>query len=180
MTPAQLGGFFEAAALFYHARPWRNIPGDRVIRVNCDRFGSGPWYAVVMGQSGIEQGVALYEDLELLSKQLRGELSDDEARRSMSATSVTYGEPFEVVSEDLDAAEKFGWPIAGPEAYPCVLHVNPGMALAHTAEMGVGAFGGMPRAIPEFLERRHDSAAIPVAASGTSAAFQLELLEDCG
>ena len=50
----------------------------------------------------------LYEDLELLRKQLQGDLSDDEARRRMSATSVTYGEPFEVDPEDLDVAEKFG------------------------------------------------------------------------
>jgi hypothetical protein len=180
VTPTQLSGFFEAAAYFYRARPWREIPGDCVVRVACERFDSGPWYAVVMGQSGIEQGLALYEDPQLLRTLLSGELSDEENGRRTSAISVTYGEAFELAPLDVDAAEKDGWPVAGPEAYPCVLRVNPGMALRTPLKWELELLEGALRTIPEFLRRHQTKAAIPVTVGGDSVTFQLERLKDGG
>ena len=49
--------------------------------VKCKSFQSGPWYALVMGQSGVTVGVALYEDLDVLEQTLAGELSDEENGR---------------------------------------------------------------------------------------------------
>ena len=178
VTLAQLGGFFEAAALFFRARPWRQIPGDTVIRVACERFDSGPWHAVVMGQSGIEQGLALYEDLELLRTLLSGELSDEESGRRTSAISVTYGEAIDIAPEDVDAAEEQGWPVAGPEGYPCVLRVNPGMALRTPLKWELELLEGCLRAIPDFLHRHVSKAEIPVTISGDPSMLQLERLVD--
>jgi tetratricopeptide (TPR) repeat protein len=178
VTPAQLGGFFEAAALFFRARPWREIPGDSVIRVACERFDSGPWYAVVMGQSGIEQGLALYEDAQLLRTLLRGELSDEDSRRRTSAISVTYGEAFDISPEDLDAAEEHGWSVAGPEAYPCVWRVNPGMALRTPLKWELELLEGCLRAIPDFLRQQVRKAEIPVTISSDPSTIQLERLEN--
>jgi tetratricopeptide (TPR) repeat protein len=178
VTPAQLGGFFEAAALFFRARPWRQIPGDCVFRVACERFESGPWYAVVMGQSGIEQGLALYEDFKLLRRQMSGDLSDEETARRMSAISVTYGEAFELAAEDVDAIEKHGWPVDGLEAYPCVLRVQPGMALRTPLNWELELLEGCLRAIPVFLGQREGRRELPVTVSGETAMFQLERVED--
>ena len=178
VTMAQVGSFFEAAAHFYRARPWRDIPGDGVIRVACERFDSGPWYAVVMGQSGIEQGLALYEDAQLLRTLLTGQLSDDESGRRTSAISVTYGEAFEIAPEDLDAVEELGWPTAGPEAYPCVLRVNPGMALRTPLKWELELLEGCLRATPAFLKKRVSKAELAVNVSGETWKLQLERLED--
>jgi hypothetical protein len=177
VTLAQVGGLFEAAAEFYRARLWRQIAGDSVIRVACERFDSGPWYAVIMGQSGIEQGLALYEDADLLRTLLRGELSDEESRRRTSAISVTYGEAFEVAPEDLDAAEEHGWPVDGPEAYPCVLRVNPGMALRTPLKWELELLEGCLRAIPDFLRRKVKRADLAVTISGGLFTLQLEQLD---
>ncbi len=177
---AQVGGLFEAAAVFYRARPWRQIPGDNVIRVACERFSSGPWYTVVMGQSGLEQGLSLYEDAQLLRVLLSGRLSDEESRRRTSALSVTYGEAFDIAAEDADAAEEHGWPIAGPEAYPCVLRVNPGMAVRTPLKWEFELLEGCLRAIPDFSGRHLSKAEIQVTVSGDSTMFQLEQLEDFG
>jgi len=177
---AQVGSFFEAAAHFYRTRPWRQIPGDSVIRVACERFDSGPWYAVVMGQSGIEQGLALYEDPHLLRVLLTGQLSDEESGRRTSAISVTFGEAFEMAPEDLDAIDEHGWPVAGPEAYPCVLRVNPGMALRTPLKWELELLEGCLRSIPDFLGQHVSKAEVPVTVSGDTLTLQLERLEDEG
>ena len=66
VTPEIVGSLFRAAADFYRKAPWR-ILGDRyAIRVECPRFDSGPWSAVVMGQAGLTLGLALYERLDHL------------------------------------------------------------------------------------------------------------------
>ena len=128
MQPSQVGSFYAAAAEFYRQRPWQQVPGDSVIRIECGKFRSGPFYAVVMGQSGIQQGLAIYEDLAALQAMIAGEGSEAEHARGMSVLSLMYGEAFEMPARDLDAAEQFGWPVAGPEAYPLILRVNPGLA----------------------------------------------------
>jgi hypothetical protein len=178
VSPEQLGSFFDAAAHFFRARPWRQIPADCVIRVACQRFDSGPWYAVVMGQSGIEQGLALYEDQRLLEELLHGELSDEESRLRTSALSVTYGEAFDIAPDDVDAIEKHGWPVAGAVAYPCVLRVKPGMALTTPLKWELELLEGCLQAIPIFLGRRAASGDISVAIAGSTTSFQLQRLDD--
>lgn len=178
VTIAQIGSFFEAAADFYRTRPWRKIPGDSVIRVSCDRFESGPWYAVVMGQSGMEQGLALYEDLQLLRTLMTGQLSDEESGRRTSAISVTYGEAFDVAPEDLDEARKHGWPVAGPEAYPCVLRVNPGMAVRTPLKWELELLEGCLRTIPDFLGKRVDKMEVATSVSENILTLRLERLEE--
>jgi tetratricopeptide (TPR) repeat protein len=180
VTPAQVGGLFEAAAEFYRSRPWRQIPGDTVIRVDCEKFTSGPWYAVVMGQSGIELGVALYEDVELLRTIIYGELPEKECGRRQSAISLTFGEAFEIPPEDLDAAERYGWPIAGPEAYPAVMRVNPGMALRTPLKWELELLEGCLRAMVPFVSDRSTKAHVPVPLSGETATFQLQRLDEIG
>lgn len=116
-----------------------------MIRIACERFDSGPWYAVVMGQSGIEQGVALYEDLLLLHQLLAGQLSDEEYGRRTSALSVTFGEAFEIAPEDFDLAEEHRWSVAGPEAYQDFVDVG---------AMVVGVSSDSADSHQAFAERR--------------------------
>ena len=59
VTPEQTGGCYEAAALFFRQSPWKKVGYESAIMVECDRFQSGPWYAVLMGQSGLTTGLAL-------------------------------------------------------------------------------------------------------------------------
>jgi hypothetical protein len=168
-------GLFVAAADYYAKQPWRRVPGDAAIRVRCDRFESGTWYAVVMGQSGMTLGLAMYEDLEVLRAVFR---QDDDSNRRNSALTLMYGEAFEIPVRDLDAAEQHGWPIAGPEAHPLALRVNPGMAirppLAWEIELLEAALG----AIPQFIVRDDPTPAkmnVPVSSGEMS--LELSWLE---
>ena len=151
MTERQVAGFFAAAAEFYGKRPWRDVPSDMTIVVRCDKLQTNTWYAVVMGQSGMTLGLALYEDWEVLNAILRG---DHDAERRHSGMSITYGEAFEIAIRDLDAAEKHGWPVAGPEAYPSIFRVNPGMAVRPPLAWELELTEACLRAIPGFLKRQ--------------------------
>jgi hypothetical protein len=173
MEPAQVGGFYAAAAEFYRRRPWQQVPGDTPIKVECDKFQSGPWYAVVMGQSGVQQGVAIYEDLVALHGMISGGRSEEENSRGMSALSLMFSEAFEIAVRDLDAAERHGWPVAGPEAYPLVLRVNPGLAMRPPLVWELELLEGCLRAIPEFLAKKNAALVKTVAAGSAKLTMRL-------
>jgi hypothetical protein len=73
VTPAQVARFYEAAAFFFQEAPWKQVGYEAAIKVECAKYQSGPWYAVLMGQSGLTTGLALYEDLEALRRLWAGE-----------------------------------------------------------------------------------------------------------
>lgn len=168
--------FYEAAAEFYRRSPWRMIPGDMPIQIRCDKFQSGPWYAVVMGQSGLTLGVALYEDREVLGALLSGSVSEEESFRKTSALSVTFNEAFELPIADLEAVERNEWEIAGPEAYPCAIRVNPGQSLRPPLVWEVELLEATLRAVPEFLTRKQPrlTLTVPVAAGDMTVELSME------
>ena len=153
LLPAQTESFYTAAARFYRQRPWQKVLGDTIIKIECDKFHSGPWYAVVMGQSGVQQGLAIYEDLPALQRMMAGGATEEETSREMSALSMMYSEAFEIPVRDLDAQERHGWPVAGPEAYPLVLRVNPGLAMRPPLAWELELLEGCLRSIPDFLKQ---------------------------
>ena len=56
MTPELVGGFYEAAAAFFQQSPWKKVGYEAAIKIECDKYQSGPWYGVLMGQSGLTMG----------------------------------------------------------------------------------------------------------------------------
>jgi tetratricopeptide (TPR) repeat protein len=163
VQPEQIGAFYAAAAEYYRRKPWRTVPGDTIIKAECDRFTSGPWYAVVMGQSGVQQGLAIYEDLAALRKQMTGRFSDEEGAREMSAISLMFSEAFDIACRDYDAAKKHGWPVAGPEAHPLVLRVNPGCAIRPPLAWEIELLEACLKSIPDFLIEKTDVASKTVS-----------------
>jgi hypothetical protein len=178
MKPVQVGSFYVAAAEFYRRKPWQRVPGDTVIKVECDKFQSGPWYAVVMGQSGVQQGLAIYEDLAALQGVIASGGSEEENSRSMSALSMMFSEPFEISTRDLDAAEKHGWTVAGPEAYPMVIHINPGPSVRSPLAWELELLEGCLRTIPEFLAEKNTSESKAVAVASGALALRLSWVSD--
>lgn len=172
-----VGSLYAAAADFYRNRPWRKVPGDTVIQIACDNFDSNRWYAVVMGQSGLQLGLALYDDLEVISSIMTGRFSQQETARRTSAISLTFGEAFEIAPRDLDAAEELGWPIAGSEAYPSAMRVSPGMAMRTPLKWELELLEGCLRAIPEFLGQSANSLQTTVPSASGTLTLQLSWMD---
>src|SRR5262249_21742745 len=107
-------------------------------------------FCVVMGQSSITFGIALYENLHDLERILRPDVPDVECGR-VSSLSLMYGEQHEMAVRDLDAARERGWPIAGPSAYPFTVRVYPGGALRSPLVWELQLVAACLRAVPDFL-----------------------------
>ncbi|QDV37700.1 DUF6930 domain-containing protein [Tautonia plasticadhaerens] len=144
-------GFYEAAAEFYRQAPWKRLGYEEAIRVECDRYESGPWYAVVMGQSGLTLGVALYEDLGLLRRMWSGELSEEENARLTVALTVTFDPESQMPTADLLAAREHGWAVAGPEAYPSAFRKEKGLSMRPPLAWELELLEGCLRALPRFI-----------------------------
>jgi hypothetical protein len=157
--------FYHAAAGFYRAAPWRLVPGDTTLKVECPKFQTSTWYAVVMGQSGLVLGLALYDDLAMLQRLFQSSGDDEEMSRSATGLSVMYGEAFEIPIADLDAAERHGWEIVGPEAYPNPIYVNPGRSMRPPLAWELELLEGCLKAIPEFLTRGDENLTLDVPTS---------------
>jgi hypothetical protein len=149
----QVGSFYDAAAQFYRNAPWRKLPGDFVIKAVCKKYQSDTWYAIVMGQSGMVLGLAMYQDLDMLRALFSGE-NEDEVAHSSSGLSIMFGEAFEIPTADLDASERYHWPVASVEAYPNPVYVNPGRSMRPPLSWELELLEAALRAIPRFLENR--------------------------
>lgn len=119
--------FFATADRFFKHAPWERVRGDAIMRLHCESFSRTPWFGVVMGQSGIVTGLALYEELESLRALVRGLMPDVEAGSSLATLSLMFSCEHEIPIPDLDAAEANRWPISGPAAYPLPMRMIGGV-----------------------------------------------------
>ena len=129
VSGAQAGAFYEAAAGFFRQAPWRMIGYESPIKIECAKFQSGPWYAVLMGQSGLTLGLALYDDLNALQRMWSEKPGDEDSGRESVATTVTFDDEWDIPVADLEAAKKYGWQVARSDAYPQVFHKDPGLSM---------------------------------------------------
>jgi tetratricopeptide (TPR) repeat protein len=153
MTPDRVRGFYDAAAGFFRQAPWKRVGYEAAIRIECDHSTGGPWFAVLMGQSGLTIGLALYEDLNVLRRMWAGAEDKKNARETV-ATSVMFNEAWDISPIDLDAATTHGWPVARPDAYPEVIRKERGMSMRLPLPLELELLEGCLRAVPEFVLRR--------------------------
>ncbi len=154
VTEERVERFYEVAAAFYRRAPWRALGYEAIIQVECDRYDSGPWYAVIMGQSGLTLGLALYEDLALLRRMYAGKLSDEEGARRTVALTVTFDDEASLAETDLEAIEAHGWPIASPEGYPSFFRKERGLSMRPPLVWEIDLMVACLAAIPDFIARR--------------------------
>jgi tetratricopeptide (TPR) repeat protein len=161
VTPEQVGSFYESAAAFYQQAPWRRLGYENAVRIECDQIPGGPWYAVLMGQSGLTMGVALYDDLTLLERLWAGDLADEENAKLTVATSLTFGDSSEVALADVEAARRYGWKVARPDAYPSIFRKERGMSMRPPNARELELMEACLRALPDFVQRRRQDDTTP-------------------
>jgi hypothetical protein len=153
VTPELVRGFYDAAAHYYMQAPWKAVRFEVPLRIECKKFESGPWYAIVMGQSKLAYGLALYEDLDVLRKILRTQFSDQETARESVALVVIYGEESDIPIADLEAGRREGWPISAANAYPVAHRKERGMVMRQPLAWELELLEACLRAVPEFVTR---------------------------
>lgn len=155
VTPGIVGSLFQAAADFYRAAPWRFL-GDRyAIQVECPRFDSGPWAAVVMGQAGLTLGLALHDRIDQLRELWATRDSDRERELAtrMTSLALTFDRECDVSPKDTEAAARHGWEVVDSEVFPAPCRKEPGARLRPPLSWELVLLEGCLRAIPAFLSR---------------------------
>src|SRR5262249_54878597 len=67
---------------------------------------------------------------------------------------VTFGEEWQVPVADFEAARRYGWEVARPDAYPEVFHKERGLSVRPPLAWELELLEGCLRAVPAFVERR--------------------------
>jgi tetratricopeptide (TPR) repeat protein len=175
VKPEHAAGLYEAAASFFQQAPWKKVGYESAIKIECDKFHSGPWYGVLMGQSGLTSGIALYEDMETLRFLWQGGPDEENARESV-ATAVTFGEEWTIPVADLDASRRHGWKVARPDAYPEVLHKERGLSGRPPLAWELELMEGSLRVVPDFVSCRPQDDTTPESFTVSTAWGTLHLV----
>jgi tetratricopeptide (TPR) repeat protein len=160
MTPERVRSFYEAAALFFRRAPWRKMGYESAIKVECPGFPNRPWFAVVMGQSGLTTGLVLYDNYGTLA-QMWGEGATGQRMVPSTALSVMYGEEWCCSLADLDAGKRNGWEVARSDAYPFAIRKEPDDSLSRPTVHELELLDACLRAIPDFVDRRKQNDPTP-------------------
>jgi len=117
ISDALLEHFYQLAAEYYHAMPWRWLTDLHPLEIRYPAT-AGPRYAVVMGSSGQVFGLSVYDSLAHLRTIYREDLTPTEVLNLTSSLTLYFEEAPSMSFDDLDAIAEHHWPIASAYAYP--------------------------------------------------------------
>jgi hypothetical protein len=151
VTPELVGLLFEVAAEFYRLAPWERLYNEDLIAVRYP-LPDGEWrYVSVMGNAGMEFGLAVFESLEdfnLAATLIHPEL----AVGRMTYRALSFEEAMRVPFADLDAIEKYGWEVAARDAYPVPLVFTRDRRVLRPSAEELEWYVVTMRAIAKFVE----------------------------
>lgn len=116
VTPPIVAHLYQLAAEYFRLAPWRWLNDMHPIKI-CYPHGAPPRYAVVMGSGGEIFGLAVYDSLEDL-RQAYMNLPLAQLYKSRTWLALYFDEAMAMSFDDLEAMEKYQWPIASEHAYP--------------------------------------------------------------
>lgn len=158
VTLSLAADFHAAAAAFHRARPWRRVPVDTPIRASGGPARVPLVTAVVMGQRGVQQGLAIYDDPASLRLLLAKGEAGGEGGQGLS---VLFGEACQTLELDLLAVEQHGFEVAAPEAYPDIVRIETATKVRPPSARDVELATRLLRAVAAFL------AAVPRGSGGS-------------
>lgn len=143
--PAELvGELFAASAGFFRDRPWERLANADLLAAECPTGTS--WTAVVLGEAGMEFGLALYADRTDIERQL-STASPDPGWEDvvLSLTFARRNDLPPAMRKEILAA---GWEVASTDAWPLLITVNtPGGGISRAQATDLR---DLLRALPEF------------------------------
>ena len=150
VTPALVGGVFAAAAEFYRAEPWVHLSDQNVLAIQVPPE-KKPRFVMVMGNAGIEYGLAMYrrwEDVERVYS-----FADDpvELLAPDGGNSFFFDDISLMPFDDLEAIDKYGWDVANEQAYPIPVIYLPEGEAKRPGRADLAWYEAALRAIPLFL-----------------------------
>jgi hypothetical protein len=159
---------YAASAEFYQQAPWRWIENFAPIEVRYPADSERVRYALVLGSGGESFELSLYEsltDLDVVFSRTR----EQPTSRPITWTSLILDEATVMSFEDLDAIERYGWPVAGDKAYPLAMKATSGTDKSEIPTASELAWlAAAMRATPIFLRQHlHAERGLPQSAQAS-------------
>lgn len=139
----RIESLYREACRLHRAAPWKVVPPERAVEIKGGRW-RRPRYGLVIGQSGLLQGLCIYDSREDLERAtgVDSELDD------INVLNLFYDEPQALPTEDHDAFLDHNWPVASPEGYPIVMRIRrrkaPQVPSEDELQMLTAFAGGLP------------------------------------
>lgn len=153
VTVADVREFADAAARFYRAEPWLHLVNDDLLTVQMPGLDRRVRYASVMGNAGLQFGVAFFTSLHDVESISNGTGGLD-ARRTY--WSVTFSRQDETPPADLALWDQEGLALAADGAYPVPLGYGPGDRFTRPTRTLLGQFTAVLTALAESREDEMD------------------------
>ncbi len=125
VTPELARGLFAAAADFYRAAPWVQLENEHILAIRFPAQNGPTWFTIVMGNGGVEYGLAVYRDWPDVEKLFTGLVDHPREKFSGKGELALFYEGVQNVPfEDYEAIEKYGWEVADEQAYPTPIFIQ--------------------------------------------------------
>jgi tetratricopeptide (TPR) repeat protein len=124
VTPELAGGVFAAATEFYRQAPWIHVLNEQAFRLRVPVDGGRERIAVVMGNAGVEYGLAVYNDWADVETIYLGVDDPAEAVPQHGGMAMFYETIDHLPFDDVDALEHYHWAVAGEQAFPVPILVS--------------------------------------------------------
>ena len=170
---------YAAAAEYYHQAPWRLIENTMPIEARYPADGpalpgSSVRYALVLGSGGEFFGLSLYDSIADLEAVFSSTGPDQHLDSSIIWLSLILEKATTMSFADLDAIERYDWPVAGDRAYPLVLKASSDEDFSQRPTAAdIAWMAAALRAIPSFLSQQLGDGQLP---SRAQASFPLPLV----
>jgi tetratricopeptide (TPR) repeat protein len=148
VTPDLVRQVYQAAEIFFAARPWDEMPDDQPVAV---KFlpDESEHYVQLMGQGGMEFGLLLYSNWDDLVRSYDDRLSPTERIPADGWNSFTFTDSNQTPWTDLDNIEQYDWPVFNPFGYPVALIYHQEQ-LTRPGREDLLKFEALLRALPIF------------------------------
>lgn len=156
-STAEIGAFFDAAAMLYRAKPWNTIPHDQsLISVSIDAFGLKHAPLSVIGQMGQHFGIVLFDQL---AKYDRYSLIGDAIHRGVEPdypphTFLSFEPAKEIETIMRKDISKHGWKVANNKAYPLLMAPDQDRTMRPITSRDLTLFNALAQALASALSSR--------------------------
>ncbi|HLE28045.1 MAG TPA: hypothetical protein VI793_08005 [Anaerolineales bacterium] len=151
VTPEMAGGFFAAAAEFYREAPWVHLLNEQSFRLRFPAEGGASRIVIVMGNAGVEYGLAVYEKWADVEKMYLGVGDPSEALPPQGALTLFYENVEHLPFDDLEAMQRYSWEVADEQAYPLPAYFTSEGGFRRPTPAELSWLEAALRAIPRLL-----------------------------
>lgn len=165
--------FAEAASCFYQARPWLHLTDADLVEIESPRIERSLQYFVVLGAGGQTYGLAFFDSVSQFES-LIGQ-GDHPTLVAEKYWSVFFGSITELPFEDADLWEDHELPVAGENAYPIAVCLEPGGKQKRPGPDVLAFLEGLMRSIAVTTEDEMDAGRWSKGVTTAKGTMQFEL-----